>query len=102
MATVYRNARAELESGSTGLPSTRRGFSVYLANDWLGGTPATTATVDFIQVSSTHPGVTLDVSSRSVNVAGAQAGFTGSCIRSASIRTLPIAVRLPRRLPSNP
>ena len=45
-----------------------------LDNDWLAGARPTTATAELIQVSSTHPGITLNVADGSVGVAGAQAG----------------------------
>ncbi|MBW8311506.1 MAG: tandem-95 repeat protein [Rhizobium sp.] len=46
-----------------------------LANDTLGGSPATLATVSLTQTATTHPSVTLDVATGAVNVAaGTPAG----------------------------
>jgi len=59
------------------VPSPDGGTAVasVLANDWMGGAPATTANVLLSQVSSTHPGLILNLSDGSLDVAsGTQAG----------------------------
>src|SRR6266850_699129 len=62
------------------VPSPAGGIAVdsVLANDWIAGEPATTANVILSPVSSTHPGLILDLSDGSVDVApGTQAGSYG-------------------------
>jgi len=59
------------------VPSPAGGTAVQnvLANDWVAGAAATPANVDLLQLSSTHPGVTLDRFDGSVGVStGTQPG----------------------------
>src|SRR2546422_711856 len=59
------------------VPSPAGGTAIVsvLANDWMAGAPATTANVILSPVSSTHPGLILDLSDGSLDVApGTQAG----------------------------
>ena len=62
-------ANAYDDAGQVASPDGGVAVADVLANDWVAGTPATTANVAISQVSSTDPGVSLDVGSGSVNVA---------------------------------
>jgi len=62
-------ANAYDDAGQVASPDGGVAVADVLANDWVAGTPATTANVAISQVSSTDPGVGLDVGSGSVNVA---------------------------------
>jgi len=69
-------ANAYDDAGQVASPDGGVAVADVLANDWVAGTPATTANVAISQVSSTDPGVSLDVGSGSVNVAaGTVAGI---------------------------
>jgi len=62
-------ANAYDDAGQVASPDGGVAVADVLANDWVAGAPATTANVVISQVSSTDPGVSLDVGSGSVNVA---------------------------------
>ena len=57
------------DQGSTSMAVGGTEIANVLANDKLGGAMATTAVVRLSQVSTTHPGVTLDLNDGSVNIA---------------------------------
>src|SRR5882672_808831 len=62
-------ANAYDDAGQVASPDGGVAVADVLVNDWVAGTPATTASVAISQVSSTDPGVSVDVGSGSVNVA---------------------------------
>ena len=62
-------ANAYDDAGQVASPDGGVAIADVLANDWVAGTPATTSNVAISQVSSTDPGVSIDVGSGSVNVA---------------------------------
>ena len=57
------------DQGATSMAVGGTAIANVLANDKLGGATATTAVVRLSQVSTTHPGVTLDLNDGSVDVA---------------------------------
>ncbi len=59
------------DAGQVASPAGGVAVANVLANDWIGGARATVANVTLAQVSSTHAGITLDVSDGSVDVAAA-------------------------------
>src|SRR5213594_1906302 len=62
------------DAGMVASPAGGIAVANVLDNDWLAGARPTTGTAELTQVSSTHPGVALNVFDGSVGVAGAQAG----------------------------
>ena len=69
-------ANAYDDAGQVASPDGGVAVADVLANDWVAGTPATPANVAISQVSSSDPGVSLDVADGSVNVAaGTVAGI---------------------------
>src|SRR2546430_16356349 len=62
-------ANAYDDAGQVASPDGGVAIADVLANDWVAGTPATTSNVAISQVSSTDPGVSIDVGSGSANVA---------------------------------
>lgn len=66
---------AHADSGSVDAPAAGVAVANVLVNDSLAGVAATVQSVTLTEVSTTHPGVSLDVSSGSVNViAGVRVG----------------------------
>jgi hypothetical protein len=64
-------AKAYGDAGQVASPAGGVAVADVLANDWIAGNPAGTASVVISQLSSTHPGVSLDLASGSVDVADA-------------------------------
>jgi hypothetical protein len=59
------------DAGSVASPNGGTAVANVLANDWLAGVRATTANVFITQISSTNPGVNLDVADGSVDISAA-------------------------------
>ena len=62
------------DAGMVASPAGGIAVANVLHNDWLAGARPTTATAELTQVSSTHPGIALNVFDGSVGVAATQAG----------------------------